>query len=51
MRTSTLAGRKFLYCGKVNFLNGKGDGPFDVDFELETPLPNKISEEFVRVGI
>jgi superfamily II DNA or RNA helicase len=51
VRTSTLAGRKFLYCGKVNFLNGKGDGPFDVDFELETPLPNKISEEFVRVGI
>ena len=37
--------------GKINFLNGKGDGPFDVDFELETPLPDKISEEFVRVGI
>ena len=51
VRTSTLAGRKFLYCGKINFLNGKGDGPFDVDFELQIPLPDKISEEFVRVGV
>ena len=24
---------------------------FDVDFELEIPLPDKISEEFIRVGI
>ena len=51
VRTSSAAGRKFLYCGKINFLNGKGNGPFDVDFELETTLPKKMSEEFVRVGI
>ena len=51
VRTSSTAGRKFLYCGKINFLNGKGNGPFNVDFELETPIPKKISEEFVRVGI
>ena len=51
VRTSSLASRKFLYCGKINFLNGKGNGPFDVDFELEIPLPDKISEEFIRVGI
>ncbi len=51
VRTSSLASRKFLYCGKINFLNGKGNGPFDVDFELEIPLPEKVSEEFIRVGI
>ena len=51
MRTSSLASRKFLYCGKINFLNGKGNGPFDVDFEIKIPLPDKISEEFIRVGI
>ena len=51
VRTSSLASRKFLYCGKMNFLNGKGNGPFDVDFELEVPLPEKVSEEFIRVGI
>jgi hypothetical protein len=51
VRMGTLSSRKFLYCGKINFLNGEGNGPFDVDFELEVPLPNNIINEFLKLNI
>ena len=51
VRMGTLSSRKFLYCGKINFLSGKGNGPFDVDFELEVPLPKNIAEEFLKLNI
>ena len=40
----------FLYCGKINFLDGKGDGPFNADFELEKPLEGDVKEELLRVS-
>ena len=48
---ATLASRKFLYCGKINFLNGEGKGPFNVNFELEIPLPENIAEEFTKLSL
>ena len=50
VRSSYAAPRNFVYCGKINFLNGKGSGPFDVDFELEEPLTGDIKEEFLRIS-
>ena len=40
----------FLYCGKINFLNGEGDGLFNSDFELEKSLKGKFREEFLRIS-
>ncbi len=51
VRMATLASRKFLYCGKINFLNGEGKGPFNVNFELEIPLPENIAEEFTKLSL
>ena len=48
---STAASRKFLYCGKINYINGKSDESFHVDFELETPLPEYIAEEFTKLSL
>ena len=50
VRSSYAAAKEFAYCGKINFLNGKGSGPFDVDFQLETPLTGDIKEEFLRIS-
>ena len=50
VRASSRANINFLYCGKINFINGKGDGPFNADFELEKPLEGKFKEEFLRVS-
>lgn len=51
VRMGVLSSRKFLYCGKINFLNGKGKKPWDVDFELEVPIPKNIVEEFLKLNI
>ncbi len=51
IRMSTAASRKFLYCGKINYINGKSDESFHVDFELETPLPEHIAEEFTKLSL
>ena len=50
VRASSRANVNFLYCGKINFLNGQGDGPFNADFELEKPLDGKFREEFLRIS-
>ena len=50
VRASSRANVNFLYCGKINFLNGKGNGPFNADFELESPLQGKYREEFLRIS-
>tara|TARA_B100000780_G_C21111237_1_gene449069 strand:- start:68 stop:2389 length:2322 start_codon:yes stop_codon:yes gene_type:complete len=50
VRASSRANINFLYCGKVNFLDGKGDGPFNANFELENPLMGNIKEELLRVS-
>jgi len=50
VRASSRANINFLYCGKINFLNGEGDGPFNADFELEKPLEGDTKEELLRVS-
>ena len=39
----------FTYCGKIKFLNVSGNGPINVNFELERPLSERLKQEFLRV--
>ena len=39
----------FTYCGKIKFLDVSGNGPINVNFELETPLSERLKQEFLRV--
>lgn len=39
----------FTYCGKINFIDVNGTGPINVNFDLETPLSERLKQEFLRV--
>tara|TARA_B100001964_G_scaffold245061_1_gene329603 strand:- start:370 stop:3258 length:2889 start_codon:yes stop_codon:yes gene_type:complete len=39
----------FTYCGKVKFINVSGNGPINVNFDLETPLSDRLKQEFLRI--
>jgi superfamily II DNA or RNA helicase/HKD family nuclease len=39
----------FTYCGKINFIDVNGTGPINVNFDLETPLSERLRQEFLRV--
>jgi len=36
----------FLFCGCLKYLNHSGSGPIDVDFELISPLPDHVFEQY-----
>jgi hypothetical protein len=35
--------------GKVKFINVSGNGPINVNFDLETPLSDRLKQEFLRI--
>ena len=39
----------FTYCGRINFIDVSGNGPINVNFDLETPLSERLKQEFLRV--
>tara|TARA_Y100001970_G_C14240673_1_gene864717 strand:+ start:1059 stop:3956 length:2898 start_codon:yes stop_codon:yes gene_type:complete len=39
----------FTYCGKMNFMDVNGNGPINVNFDLEQPLTERLKQEFLRV--
>ena len=39
----------FTYCGKINFIDVNGTGPINVNFDLDTPLSERLKQEFLRV--
>jgi len=54
VRSHYLAPKPFIYCGKINFLDGESDKrqhlSFTANFELEKPLQGDIKEEFLRIS-
>ena len=54
VRSHYLASKPFIYCGKINFLEGESDKlqtlSFTANFELEKPLQGSIKEEFLRIS-
>jgi hypothetical protein len=39
----------FTYCGKMRFLDVTGNGPINVNMELEIKLNERLKQEFLRV--
>ena len=39
----------FTYCGKMRFLDVSGNGPINVNMELEIKLNERLKQEFLRV--
>ena len=54
VRSHYLAPKPFIYCGKINFLDGESDKrqnlSFTATFGLEKPLQGNIKEEFLRIS-
>ena len=54
VRSHHLAPKPFIYCGKINFIDGESDKlqnlSFSANFELENPLLGEMKEEFLRIS-
>ena len=54
VRSHHAAPTPFIYCGKINFIDGESDKlqnlSFSANFELENPLLGEMKEEFLRIS-